>query len=308
MIEALLAGALFGLGVYALIRVFLRPAPGLATLVARIDRGQKSMQTHTLTEYDAAFAGLSGRTRGALAGLADRIEAVVAERGWQFTRQRSDLAILNRSIGALLALKIVLGLGFFLLAPVLWGLLRVLGVDGPAQIPLALALVLGALGFLVPDAALRSEAAARRKEMRRTVGIFLDLVAMNLTGGRGLPEALLSASTISDHWSVIRIRQALANARLFGTTPWAALGDLGKEVGLDELRDLSATLGLAADDGAKIRLSLSARAATIRRKELADAEGEEGEKSQSMLVAQLLIVVALLLYLVYPAVVKLMTA
>jgi Flp pilus assembly protein TadB len=105
---------------------------------------------------------------------------------------------------------------------------------------------------------------------------------------------------------LIRIRQALANARLFGTTPWAALGSLGDDIGVDELRDLSAALALAADDGAKIRQSLSARAATLRRRELADAEGEAGEKSQSMLVAQLVICMAFLVFLAYPAVSELM--
>ena len=53
---------------------------------------------------------------------------------------------------------------------------------------------------------------------------------------------------------------------------------------------------LAADDGAKIRQSLSARAATLRRRELADAEGEAGEQSQSMLVAQLLICMGFLIF------------
>ena len=99
---------------------------------------------------------------------------------------------------------------------------------------------------------------------------------MNLAGGRGLPEALLAASSISDHWAVVRIRQALANARLMGQTPWQALGDLGDELGVEELRDLAGALGLAADDGAKIRSSLSARAATLRRKEMAESEGEAG--------------------------------
>ena len=129
---------------------------------------------------------------------------------------------------------------------------------------------------------------------------------MNLAGGRGLPEALLAASTVSDHWSLVRIRQTLANARLFGTTPWAALGDLGNEIDLEELRDLSGALSLAADDGAKIRASLAARAATMRRKELTEAEGDEGEKSQSMLVAQMLISTAFLIYLAYPAVTRLL--
>ena len=105
--------------------------------------------------------------------------------------------------------------------------------------------------FLLPDLALASEAKTRRRDFRRCVGIFLDLVAMNLAGGRGLPEALMSASTVGDHWALVRLRQALANARLYGTTPWAALGDLGRELDVEELEELSGALVLAAEDGAK---------------------------------------------------------
>ncbi len=305
MIWPLLTGALFGLGVYLLARILMRPRPGVATLVARIDAGSRSMQTHTASDYDSSFTQMSSRTRGVMNGLADRLEVVAAQRGWRLDRQRTDLAILNRTVGAMLATKIVTGLLLLVLAPVLWTGMRLSGIELPTTVPLAVALVLGLFGFLLPDLTLRSEAESRRKEFRRTVGIFLDLVAMNLAGGRGLPEALLTASSVSDHWSLVRIRQTLANARLFGTTPWEALGDLGGEIGLEELESLSAALVLAADDGAKIRQSLSARAATMRRKQLTEAEGAEGEKSQSMLVAQLMIVVAFLIYLGYPAVTQL---
>ena len=60
--------------------------------------------------------------------------------------------------------------------------------------------------------------------------------------------------------------------------------------------------GLVADDGAKVRESLATRAASLRRRELADLEGEAGERSQSMLVAQMLLCGAFLIFLVYPAV------
>ena len=112
---------------------------------------------------------------------------------------------------------------------------------------------------------------------------------MNLAGGRGVPEALTAAASIGGGWPFARLRDTLAFARLHGLTPWAALGRLGDEVGINELRDLAAALALVADDGAKIRDSLAARAATLRRRELAEMEGRAGERSQSMLVAQMLI-------------------
>jgi len=102
-------------------------------------------------------------------------------------------------------------------------------------------------------------------------------------------------------WSMSRIRDALANARITGQTPWQALGGLAEEVKVDELRDLSTALSLVADDGAKVRESLTARAASLRRREISDLEGKAGERSQSMLIAQMLLCVGFLLFILYPA-------
>ena len=86
----------------------------------------------------------------------------------------------------------------------------------------------------------------------------------------------MAASEIGTGWAFWRIRDALANARITGQTPWQALGALGEEIGVDELHDLSAALSLVADDGAKVRESLAARAASLRRRELADLRGRGG--------------------------------
>jgi len=307
MIEPLFTGALVGLGVYLLIRIFQQPKPGVATMLARIGTGQKSMSMHTISPLEAS-TGLGQKAQTTFGEWADRFEVLAAERGWTLGRQGLDLALMGRTKGGHIASKVATGLGLFLLAPVVWSILRIAGIPLGPTIPAAVALVLGLFGFFLPDLVLRQEATARRRDFRRTVGVFLDLVAMNLAGGRGLPEALLAAANVGDHWSMVRIRQALVNARLYGTTPWAALGELGREIGLPELEELSGALVLAADDGAKIRTSLSARAATLRRRELTEAEGKEGEKSQSMLVAQMLISTAFLVFLGFPAIAQLLSA
>ncbi|GAA4662274.1 type II secretion system F family protein [Kineococcus glutinatus] len=316
MNAAVLTGALAGLGCYLLLRLWLRPRPGVAVLVARIDAGRRSMRGHTLSDAQApgpdpaAGAGASPADgfRAWMARLADALEVLAAERGWQLRRTRSDLAVVNRTLGAFLATKLVAGAVLFCVVPLCWTALRTAGVPLPGGVPLLLALVLGALGAFLPDLALRGEAEQRRRDFRRVVGVFLDLVAMNLAGGRGLPEALLASATVSDYWALVRIRQALANARLFGTTPWEALGELGREIAVEELVDMAGALALAADDGAKIRTSLAARAATMRRREMSDSEGQAGERSQSMLVAQLLLCSAFLLFLAYPAVAALLVS
>ena len=155
------------------------------------------------------------------------------------------------------------------------------------------------VGALVPYA--RAAAAGRgerRRDFRHVVGAFLDLVAMNLAGGRGVPEALQAASDDQRRlgaWSGSATPSRPRGCR--ASRPWAALGQLGEEIDVDELRDLAAALALVADDGAKVRDSLTARAASMRRRELADAEGKAEERSQSMLVAQLLLCVGFLIFL-----------
>ena len=111
---------------------------------------------------------------------------------------------------------------------------------------------------------------------------------------------------MGEGWAVRRIRDALANARITGQTPWEALGRLGDEIDVAELRDLSAALGLVADDGAKVRQSLTARAASMRSRQLSEVEGRAGERSQSMLVAQLLLCTGFLVFLAFPAVMRLL--
>ena len=143
--------------------------------------------------------------------------------------------------------------------------------------------------MVLPTLQLQGNAKERRRDFRHVVSAFLDLVSMNLAGGRGIPEALQSAVGLSNGWGMVRIRETLQDARLQGITPWSALGDLGEEMAVEELRDLAAALALVAEDGAKVRESLSARAVSMRQRELADAEGRAAQRSQSMLVAQLLL-------------------
>jgi Flp pilus assembly protein TadB len=306
VIEALLAGAACGLGLLLLISALTRPEPGVDVLVARIDAGRRSMRP--LTQSQVPQDRVSRTFGHVRSTLGDRLEAEVVARGWQLGRTRQDLSILSRSLGQLLATKVLLALGALLWIPALWLAARNVGAPINGSIPAVLSLLAAAIAFVLPDLVLRSEAADRRKDFRHVVGAFLDLVAMNLAGGRGLPEALLAASSVGDHWAMARIRQSLANARLVGQTPWEGLGQLGVETGVDELRDMAGALVLSADDGAKIRVSLSARAASLRRKELADVEGDAGENSQSMLVAQMLICASFLVFLAYPAVVRIMNS
>ena len=78
--------------------------------------------------------------------------------------------------------------------------------------------------------------------------------------------------------------------------------ELGDRIGVAPLRELGTLVQLVAHDGAQVRDTLSARAASLRAEELADAEGNAGKRDQSMLMAQILLGVGFAVFLGYPAV------
>jgi Flp pilus assembly protein TadB len=59
-----------------------------------------------------------------------------------------------------------------------------------------LGLLLGTAFSFLPDLEIKQKAAKRRRDFRHAIGSFLDLFAMNLAGGRGVPEALMTASDV----------------------------------------------------------------------------------------------------------------
>ena len=293
----LLGGALSGAGVLMLVLILappaVQPAAALAELDSQRDERRLRQEARRLNPRERALPDW-------LDALGYRAAALLRRTGIDLGALTSDLSVLGRSLERHLVTSLLLGLlGFG--APLLITALGALAGRPTGSLPLLACLDLGAAMAALPTVRLRSRAAQARRDFRHVVGSFLDLVSMSLGAGRGVPEALDAASTLSDDPAMARIRDALAAARLRGETPWAAMGRLGTTLRIDELRDLSAALALVAEDGAKIRESLSARATSMRRRELADAEGRAGENSESMLVAQLVIAIGFIVFLVYPA-------
>src|SRR5690606_22363897 len=124
--------------------------------------------------------------------------------GLDLHRLRADLNLVGRSLEAHAATSVLAALGGFALPVAVSAVLLVLGVGGVGGVPILVGVVAGLVGALVPSFVVRSRAADRRRDLRHVVGAFLDLVAMSLAGGRGVPEALQSASEVSDGWAMIR--------------------------------------------------------------------------------------------------------
>jgi tight adherence protein C len=288
-------GAVTGLGIFLLVIALMPRRVSLARQVAALDLGADGRAKPVSRAPEGRESQLSRKLGSVLARFC-------AEQGWEFPSLRANLSLAGKSFESFLATKLLLGVFGLLLAPLMLTVLTVFGFNVPVFVPVWAGLLFAAIFFFLPDIELKQKVDKRRRDFRHAIGAFLDLVAMNLSGGRGVPEALMSASEIGTGWAMWRIRDALVNARITGQTPWQALGALGEEVRVDELRDLAAALSLVAEDGAKVRESLSTRAVSLRRRELAELQGQAAERSQSMLVAQMLLAAAFLVFLVYPAV------
>ncbi|WP_200263534.1 type II secretion system F family protein [Streptomyces sp. HSG2] len=296
----LVVGGLLGLGCHILLRALFPGSGDPLAQVARVDALRARGARHE-SSPSAPDVGHLGSLR-AWAGV--RIAELYRQQGWELRSVRADLAVLERSWEHFLATKALLGAAGLFFGPMLFVAVWQLGLGSGVAVPVWMALACGAVFFFLPDLEVRRDAADRRRDLRRVIGAYLDLVSMSLAGGRGLPEALMAAAEVSDGWANRRIRGALSDARITGISQWQALGQLGEELGVEELKDLSASLALVSDDGAKVRESLAARAETMRHRELAEIEGSAGEKSQSMLVAQLLLCAGFLVFLIYPAAIR----
>lgn len=297
MTFVLLAGAFVGLAAFGLVLILDRGQGTAAAELARLDQERQRSRRTTSLVADRRHESESLRLRK----VGSSVETLLARRGLSLPKKvRADLAVMGRSVESHLGMTVLSGVaGFF--APWFALALPVFSAGMSIGVPLWLSLV-GALGgAALATLQLSSEAEDRRRDFRHVVSAFLDLVSMNLAGGRGVPEALSAAAALSDGWAMVRIRDTIEAARLQGVTPWAALGELGENMDVKELRDLAAALALVAEDGAKVRESLAARAVSMRQRELADAEAQAEKQSQSMLIAQMLLALGFLIFLIYPA-------
>lgn len=216
---------------------------------------------------------------------------------------RRDLAVLGRPAERQLAEQATAAVAGLLLAPATAGLLTADGLRLPWQLPAVAALVLGIAGFAVPGLAVRREAASRRADARHALAAFLDLVTISIAGGAGVEAALTYAAATGTGWAFGQIRSALEAAALTRRPPWETLGQLGDELGVPEMGEMAASVTLAGTEGARIKSSLSAKAAALRTRELAAAEAAAEAATEQMSLPLVLLFAAFIILIGYPAIV-----
>jgi Flp pilus assembly protein TadB len=301
VIAAIGLGALVGGVLFALVLHIARPGPAPLVELARFD-------AHHARSGAAIPADPVGadrpRSQGLLAVVGVWVAGQLTRRGVTHTSLRQDLALTGRTYEEAMTRKVLFATGGLLVALLLLVVIpAAVGAALPIGAPLAVALLLATALFFLPDLEAKADATRRRAEFRHALGAYLDLVALEMAARAAPAEALPAAAKIGAGWPLALIRDTLYRATRAGRDPWQALADLGQRIGLNALRDLVQLVSLVAHDGARVRSTLTARAHTMRRHELANLQGEAGKADQSMQMAQVLIGLGYLVFIGYPAIV-----
>ena len=165
----------------------------------------------------------------------------------------------------------------------------------------ALLMGVAGAGLALPGELLRRRARRRRLAFGHALSTFLDLVSVLLAGGAGIETSLTAAAEAGDGWVFRLLRDELVRARTRRQSPWDGLAELGQRLGVHELVDLAATVQLAGEHGARVRNSLTTRAAAVRERHLSHVEAEAQAATERMGLPMVLVFVGFIALLGYPA-------
>ena len=303
---ALLLSAGVGFGMFVIIRG-LRPRPEpLAVTAARLQRAPTGATRSPGRGYlgvdldgAASGSGLAGWQQAAgEAGMRLLDITGLADTG----RLRTQLRILDKPLERHAYEKVLGAVAGFALPLLVVAVLAVGGVAVSPLWPLGAGLLLAVGGFFYPDLPLSEQVTRRQQAFRHALSSYLDLVTIILAGGGGIESALAGAAEAGDGWAFAELRTALRRAELTGRTPWELFDELGETLGVDELRELAASVSLAGGHGAKVRQSLAAKADALRAHQAAEVETMADTRTEKMIVPVTVMIVGLTLFIGYGAI------
>lgn len=149
--------------------------------------------------------------------------------------------------------------------------------------PGLLSLVLAAVGFILPDIALRVAARDIDADAAEALLVFFDLVTLERLANQSAPQSLRAAAAMSDVAVFASIRGALERARLQQSLPYGELRELGRSLALPALVDLADVMRLD-ESGASLTSTLRARVRELRDAHLAASKMQAAEVSERMTV------------------------
>lgn len=275
--------------------------------------GTRPTRTRLSDALEALGAGVTSAgslpqavpTRPTRERLGDGVGALAAR--WGMTTPVKDLALLNVSAASFWmerATSALVGLALPLVLSVMWFLIT--GSPVPLMLPAGLSLALAALFWIKVERDLAARAARARREMAVAAVAYLRLVAIRRLGSAGVTTAMESAAGVSQAWMFQRILEALMLARVSGLTPWDALRQLADRLALPELNEI-ADITSQAGQGAAIASHLSARAVSMRDRQLNAMVNATGTRTTLMSGPMFAMTSTLVIALMVPALASLLS-
>ena len=265
------------------VRSTLQPSNGLGDPVRSLDRGD----------------------RGDRGDHLDRVQALVRPLAEYVARSFGDGLRLVRTEPADVAARVVVGgvaIGFVALCSL--GAAMSTGVL-PASPWWFAVVALGALaGSVVVWQDTSSRVRRRRREFRRTVTDFVQLVAVGLTTDQSVEEAVQFALDIGDSDLFELLREELATAPLRGVPLWEAIDQLGRTFDQRELCEFAASVERQGTQGVSITDTVNSLAASMRASALDELERDADRANANLSGPTIGFVVATMVFLAYPLAVR----
>jgi tight adherence protein C len=130
---------------------------------------------------------------------------------------------------------------------------------------------------------------------------YLNLSAILVGASDGPESALEKAAAQGQGWAFAEIRAALEIARGDASVKhWDALGQLGEDIDVRELREFAAAMSSTAT-AASLPETLRARADNLMNKVMSSIEGEAETATDRMSMPMMLLVFGLMVYVMYGA-------
>ncbi len=180
-------------------------------------------------------------------------------------------------------------------------------MEGFTQKAFMYIVILGGIGFYLPQIALWLMVSSRKKQIFLTLPDALDLLVVCVESGLGLDAALRKVTDeMKDHAKIICEEFALANLQLqMGRSRREVLHDLGIRTGVDDMKALAAILIQADRFGSSIAQALRVQSDSmrVRRRQLAE---EKAAKTAVQLIFPLVLFIfpAIFVVLVGPAAIQ----
>lgn len=259
---AIASGVLLAAGLWALAGYFVPAHPRLADALRVLDGRAEAEPVAPASGPDRLGAWLRRRLPGT---IDDRIGRQLQLRGIS-----SDRFYTYKALSALAGLAI----------PALAGLGLLLVSGTSITVPLVVALVLGLVGFFVPDIVI-GRGAATTSDATEALLTFMDLVTLERLANSSATQSLHAAAAVSDQAVFVAIRDSLQRSRLEQRAPFTELKRLGTELELPALSDLADVMKLD-DSGASLSGALRARVRELRDAHLTKAKIEASAVSERM--------------------------